>query len=119
MAQLCYRRQDRDRVVNRLGLRPAIQAAAGWFYRYLEPSGIVRGQVIYGDTRKPAAGVHVHPAPTIYATITDSQGRYSMEQLDAGKYTLYAEPPEGADYLSSVADVEIVVACLSGSSMSL
>ena len=74
----------------------------------MEPSGIVRGQVIYGDTRKPAAGVHVHPAPTIYATITDSQGRYSMEQLDAGKYTLYAEPPEGADYLSSVADVEIV-----------
>jgi len=63
----------------------------------LRPAAVIEGRVINGETGGPVAGVVVEargtplfPSPSPYA-ITDSQGRYRLESLNANQYVIWAE----------------------------
>jgi protocatechuate 3,4-dioxygenase beta subunit len=63
----------------------------------LRPAAVIEGRVINGETGEPVAGVVVEArgtplfrSPSPYA-ITDSQGRYRLESLNANQYVIWAE----------------------------
>ena len=75
----------------------------------LKPAAIIEGQVVFGDSSKPAAGAVVHLAtsrsnntlPTAEQSMSlhyaefraDAQGKYRFAMLPAGSYELSAEMP--------------------------
>jgi hypothetical protein len=63
----------------------------------LAPLGSVAGRV-FGPDGKPAVGVEVSLSPNITAdmSITDAEGRFALEDIRPGSYTLIARPPESA-----------------------
>jgi hypothetical protein len=70
-------------------------------------SGVVRttaGQSVYGAV---VVAVNANGAP-VASTVSDPTGAYTIEGLDAGAYTVYAEPLDGPitiSNISSLADV--------------
>ncbi len=63
----------------------------------LQPAAVIEGRVIDGETGEPVAGVAVEargaplpPSPSPCA-VTDSQGRYRLESLNANQYVIWAE----------------------------
>ena len=73
----------------------------------LHKGSAIQGRVVFGDSGRPAAGVHVmlqsvpdhnqnmddDPTPESEAT-TDEQGRYRMANLRPGKYNVWATAPD-------------------------
>ncbi len=64
----------------------------------LQPSAILTGRVVYGDSGQPAAGVAVHTMNMGSATYgflqtqqTDSKGVYRFTNFPAGSYPIWAE----------------------------
>jgi beta-lactamase regulating signal transducer with metallopeptidase domain len=95
----------------------------------LEPAAIFAGRVIFADSGKPAAGVLVGAATSIadrskqtavslqdfqkVGMRTDTEGKYRIASLPAGKYDVWAETPgwvnEGAnDVVASAGQTESV-----------
>ena len=63
----------------------------------LTPLKSIRGRVI-GPDGKPAAGIEVVATPNINAdvAVTDAEGRFALEDVRPGPYTLTAKPPASA-----------------------
>jgi hypothetical protein len=63
----------------------------------LAPFNTIAGRVL-GPDGKPAAGMEVSVYPNITAdvAVTDSEGRFSLENIRPGSYTLIAKPPASA-----------------------
>ncbi len=63
----------------------------------LTPFNTIAGRVL-GPDGKPAAGMEVSLYPNITAdvAVTDSEGRFSLENIRPGSYTLMAKPPASA-----------------------
>jgi len=63
----------------------------------LTPLDSIRGRV-FGPDGKPAEGVDVSVIPNITAdnAVTDKEGRFTLEDLRPGSYTLVAKPPKSA-----------------------
>jgi TolB protein len=74
---------------------------------YVEPIryNTVRGQVLFGDTRKPAAKVLVKLSPTSRSVETDSTGNFRFDSVTAGKYTLQTTL---TGYLNEFAAIEVL-----------
>jgi RNA polymerase sigma factor (sigma-70 family) len=75
------------------------------FTTTLEPTGTIRGQVVFGDTGKPAAGAKVRA--TVFNTVTDGEGRFTLKGFDTKKRDVYVEPPEDSDYLPATVDATV------------
>ena len=74
---------------------------------YVEPIrfNTVRGQVLFGDTRKPAAKVLVKLSPTSRSIETDSGGNFRFDSVTAGKYTLQTTL---TGYLNEFAAIDVL-----------
>ncbi len=72
------------------------------FTTTLEPTGTVRGQVVYGDTGKPAVGAKVRMG--IFDAVADGEGRFTLKGFDTKKHDVYVKPPEDSDYLPITVD---------------
>lgn len=66
----------------------------------IQPASIIEGRVTYGDTGKPAAGIHIHAQAVACSaggrdkygeTITDDEGRYRFVNLAPSNYNIWAE----------------------------
>ncbi|HEY6344164.1 MAG TPA: carboxypeptidase-like regulatory domain-containing protein [Bryobacteraceae bacterium] len=64
----------------------------------LTPLGTLSGRV-FGPDGKPAAGVEVRASFSITGgmSVTDAEGRFALENLRPGSYTLIARPPKDAE----------------------
>ncbi len=64
----------------------------------LTPLDKIRGRVLDPDGA-PAAGVEINVFPNIMAdmSVTDEDGRFGLENIRPGSYTLIAKPPENAN----------------------
>jgi len=83
-----------------LDVRPAEQV--GDLTIQLAPEGVIEARVLRsGAPREPAAGISVHAAGPGYEwTRADEQGRYRLERLKAGSYTVWAEEEQWSGKLS-------------------
>ena len=62
----------------------------------LTPLNTIQGRVL-GPDGTPAGGVEVNLNPNILGSVvTDREGRYSLENVKPGSYTLSARPPANA-----------------------
>ncbi|HEY7335650.1 MAG TPA: carboxypeptidase-like regulatory domain-containing protein [Bryobacteraceae bacterium] len=62
----------------------------------LAPLSAIRGRVVDPEG-KPAAGVEINLTPNILGGVTtDGEGRFAIEQIKPGSYTLSAKPPGSA-----------------------
>ena len=62
----------------------------------LAPLNAIRGRVFDQDG-KPAAGIQVNLNPNMLGSVvTDEEGRFALEQVKPGSYTLSARPPASA-----------------------
>ena len=63
------------------------------------PQGRINGQVVRLSDNSGVAGAHVHAVDasgrSAGAALADSNGNYSLRGLDAGDYTVHAEPLDG------------------------
>lgn len=75
------------------------------FTTTLEPTGTIRGQVVFGDTGKPAVGAKVSTG--IFDAIADREGRFTLKGFDTKKREVYVRPPDGSDYLTATVDATI------------
>ena len=75
------------------------------FTTTLEPTGTVRGQVVFGDTGKPAAGAKVRMG--IFDVVADRDGRFALKGFNTKKHDIYVSPPEDSDYLPATVDATV------------
>lgn len=75
------------------------------FTTRLEPTGTLRGQVVFGDTGKPAVGAKVSMG--IFDAVADLDGRFALKGIDTKKHDVYVRPPEDSDYLPITVDATI------------
>ncbi|HLH41856.1 MAG TPA: carboxypeptidase-like regulatory domain-containing protein [Bryobacteraceae bacterium] len=62
----------------------------------LAPLSALRGRV-FGPDGKPVAGIQVNLNPNMLGSVvTDEEGRFALEQVKLGSYTLSARPPATA-----------------------
>ncbi len=61
----------------------------------LEPelTGSIEGVVLDYETSEPLAGTSVTTSPPSSAFVTDSQGRFRLEDLESGNFTINAKKP--------------------------
>ncbi|HLN27387.1 MAG TPA: sigma-70 family RNA polymerase sigma factor [Gemmataceae bacterium] len=91
-----------ERLNARASVSPEWKLLADGFTANLRPSEQIRGRVVCGDTRAPAVGVRVSMGS--YRSVTDREGRYSLERLDQPRYFLHIEPPPEANYFPILSD---------------
>jgi RNA polymerase sigma factor (sigma-70 family) len=71
----------------------------------LAPAQRIEGRVLYGDTGKPAAGVHVNVSAfrtsvsKDMATQTDAEGKFVLNSYPGSSFLLHAWAPAGEPYL--------------------
>jgi protocatechuate 3,4-dioxygenase beta subunit len=84
----------------------------GDFTVTLQPAHTLRVKVVFADTSKAAANASLREidGPTLLPAVmgTDADGRLSVSQLAAGKYTLLIAAPEQSNYLATTIQADIV-----------
>ncbi len=64
--------------------------------------GTIEGRVLTSETLDPIAGANVVTSPPTSALITDSEGKFSLAEIQAGNYTVTAKKPGYASNSVSV-----------------
>lgn len=59
-----------------------------------EQTGTIVGNVVHASTQQPIAGASITTSPATSAPVTDSEGRFTLEDVATGEYAVSAEKPD-------------------------